>query len=164
MITTASAFSGTGIQFLPDEATFKVRFARDALLRSVVSDIDEVERKVAAATAPRGKLEELISKMFSGKTVTLSDTQIEIKTKDKDSVPLGLLSSGEKQVLRLLVEVLRVEENAILIDEPELSMHIDWQRELVAHMRQLNPEAQLIIATHSPEIMAEVPDQRIYKL
>ena len=55
-------------------------------------------------------------------------------------------------------------ESTILIDEPEMSMHIDWQLELVSALRQLNPKAQLIFSTHSPEIMAEIEDDKVFRL
>jgi predicted ATP-binding protein involved in virulence len=54
--------------------------------------------------------------------------------------------------------------NTILIDEPEISMHIDWQRSLVQSMTRLNPQAQIILATHSPEVMADVKEEHIFRL
>jgi len=51
-----------------------------------------------------------------------------------------------------------------MIDEPELSLHVDWQRRLVENMTLLNPSAQYIFATHSPEIMADVDDSKIFRL
>lgn len=64
------------------------------------------------------------------------------------------LSSGEKQILVLLIEALLQSEHSgiILIDEPELSLHIIWQEMIVNALRDLSPNSQLILATHSPEI------------
>ena len=64
------------------------------------------------------------------------------------------LSSGEKQLLILLIEaLLQRESNCIfLADEPEISLHIEWQREIISSVLSLNPNAQIIVATHSPEI------------
>jgi predicted ATP-dependent endonuclease of OLD family len=64
----------------------------------------------------------------------------------------------------IFLETFLAGDNPILIDEPEMSMHIDWQTELVSAIRQLNPKAQLILATHSPEIMAEVADDKVFRL
>ena len=75
-----------------------------------------------------------------------------------------MLSSGEKQVLTLFVEALRAQMNSFIVDEPEISMHIDWQRALIASLRELNPASQIIVATHSPEIMADIDDERIFRL
>ena len=52
----------------------------------------------------------------------------------------------------------------MLVDEPELSMHVDWQRRLISTMRILNRMSQMIFATHSPEIMAELPDSDIFRI
>lgn len=71
-----------------------------------------------------------------------------------EEVPIFKLSSGEKQLIILLAEaLLQREEQAIYIaDEPELSLHVSWQREIVPAIRKLNPNAQIVVATHSPEI------------
>ena len=150
---------------LPSEAAFKRRFSQRAELRSIVSDIDEVENRISAAMEPRAKLEELIRRMYSGgKSVSFGEKEIEVHVSKEGTISLGQLSSGEKQVLRLLVESLRASKSSLLIDEPELSMHVDWQRELITSMRSLNPQCQIIIATHSPEIMADVDDSLISRL
>lgn len=70
------------------------------------------------------------------------------------SVPLAKLSSGEKQLLILFIEALlqRQRPFIFLADEPELSLHIAWQRSILTAIRALNPNAQIVVATHSPEI------------
>ena len=67
------------------------------------------------------------------------------------------LSSGEKQIVILLSEILLQENKNVLFiaDEPELSLHIDWQKEIIGAMHELNKNAQLIFATHSPEIVSK---------
>lgn len=69
-------------------------------------------------------------------------------------IPVSALSSGEKQLLILLTEtLLQQERNYLFIaDEPELSLHIEWQRKIILSIHELNPNAQIIVATHSPEI------------
>ncbi len=64
------------------------------------------------------------------------------------------LSSGEKQVLIILLTTLLQDrkEYILLMDEPEISLHIDWQRSLIKNIRQINPNCQVIIATHSPTV------------
>lgn len=52
--------------------------------------------------------------------------------------------------------LLQEKRNVIFIaDEPELSLHVKWQEKLINAIRELNPNAQLIIATHSPDIVAD---------
>lgn len=72
----------------------------------------------------------------------------------KKSIGYNSLSSGEKQLLILLTQTLLQEnKNYVFIaDEPELSLHIDWQHKIIGAIRELNPNAQIIVATHSPEI------------
>jgi ABC-type Mn2+/Zn2+ transport system ATPase subunit len=77
--------------------------------------------------------------------------------------PIGIseLSSGEKQMLILLGEALLQErENWVYIaDEPELSLHVKWQETLTDNLRQINPNAQIIFATHSPDIVGPHQDR-----
>ena len=67
------------------------------------------------------------------------------------------LSSGEKQILILLSEAFlqRNEKVLFIADEPELSLHISWQREIITAVHSLNQNAQIIFATHSPEVVAQ---------
>ena len=64
------------------------------------------------------------------------------------------LSSGEKQLLIILFQVFLLDEqpSILLLDEPENSLHIEWQQQLIDVIRILNPNSQLIISTHSPSI------------
>jgi predicted ATP-dependent endonuclease of OLD family len=74
--------------------------------------------------------------------------------RDQEILPFTLLSSGEKQLLIILFKVFLMEEqpSILLMDEPENSLHIDWQQQLIDVIRKLNPQCQLIISTHSPSI------------
>ena len=69
------------------------------------------------------------------------------------------LSSGEKQILILLTQTLLQEKKPYIYiaDEPELSLHIAWQKTIIGAIHTLNPNAQIIIATHSPEIAGRWP-------
>ena len=73
---------------------------------------------------------------------------------------LSNLSSGEKQLLILLTEALLQKEAPciFLADEPELSLHIEWQRMIIPAIVDLNPNAQVIAATHSPEVASKYQD------
>ncbi|MBY5982771.1 ATP-binding protein [Halomonas sp. DP5Y7-2] len=70
------------------------------------------------------------------------------------------LSSGEKQLIILLVEALLqgCRPHVFLADEPELSLHIAWQRMVIPAIKDLNPSAQIIAATHSPEVASKYSD------
>ena len=103
--------------------------------------------------------------MFTGaKEVLLEDNHIRVKTQSGPDISLASLSSGEKHALRIFIDTLQVEKSSLIIDEPEISLHVDWQQTLISNMRLLNPLAQIIVATHSPEIMADLPDNKIFRL
>gem|GEM_PF-1171335 len=144
---------------------FENRYEAEPTLQDVVRDIDEVESRIEAAMASRDSLQELISKMFTAnKEIRFTDESIEVSTLSGEGIGLTSLSSGEKHLLQILVQVLLVRESLLMIDEPELSMHVDWQKELIHSLRTLNSEAQLVLATHSPEIMADIPDKSIFPI
>lgn len=73
------------------------------------------------------------------------------------------LSSGEKQFLIVMLTVLlqRKRESILIMDEPEISMHIDWQRRLLKSLNRLNPNCQLILATHSPGVIIDGWEQLV---
>ncbi|MDM8522005.1 AAA family ATPase [Desulfococcaceae bacterium HSG8] len=71
------------------------------------------------------------------------------------------LSSGEKQIIIILLHVLlqilyRSHQPCILLmDEPEISLHIEWQEPFIENVRRLNKNTQIIMATHSPGMVME---------
>ena len=87
----------------------------------------------------------------------------ESKEPKKEYVEIDKLSSGEKQILLILTTVFLQEEKpwVLLMDEPEISLHISWQDCLVGLIRQLNPNCQLILTTHSPNIFANGWEDKI---
>jgi energy-coupling factor transporter ATP-binding protein EcfA2 len=64
------------------------------------------------------------------------------------------LSSGERHLLTFLATILLMgeEQDFILIDEPEISLNVDWQRKILSTIAKLAPNSQIIVATHSPLI------------
>ncbi|TWH68621.1 putative AbiEii toxin of type IV toxin-antitoxin system [Micromonospora olivasterospora] len=114
----------------------------------------------------RVALQDLVTELMGqNKTVYFTDEAIYVELNSRQQrIGLARLSCGEKQLLRILVETMMAGNNPIIIDEPELSMHIDWQRRLLSAMRTVNPDAQIIVATHSPEIMADYDDDKVFSL
>jgi predicted ATP-dependent endonuclease of OLD family len=106
------------------------------------------------------KLFELINQLYSktNKKIEINPDNNNLRFRNKDSIiELEQLSSGEKQLLIILFTVFLREEEpfVLLMDEPEISLHIEWQQQLIDVIRQLNPNCQLIIATHSPSIFGK---------
>lgn len=66
------------------------------------------------------------------------------------------LSSGQRQVLALITAVKDAKEGSIiLVDEPEISLHVDWQERLVEQLHTPLTGSRLLIATHSPDIVVQ---------
>lgn len=73
-----------------------------------------------------------------------------------------VMSSGERQLLTMLYAVTKMNEDTlVLIDEPELSLHIDWQEELLGKMVGQLGGRQIIVCTHSPSIAKDYNDHMI---
>ena len=73
---------------------------------------------------------------------------------DESLIPLDTMSSGERQIFSLLyASSFMGDANLVLIDEPEISLHIDWQYQFAQTIAQLLGPKQLIVCTHSPEIL-----------
>ena len=152
-------------QALGSKDEFARRYNSDIKLKQIVNRIDVVEAQIEREMKPIAQLSELVQRLFlKGKSVSFDGPRISVQSDTGGTIGLERLSSGEKHLLRILVAALDASESSLLIDEPELSMHIDWQRELVKDIHSLNPDCQLILATHSPEVMADIPDEKIFRV
>ena len=139
-------------------------YESNRLAQEVVSEVVDVQRGINLAQEPQHEIESLLGRLYGGKKkVELRGREVVISS-GQTPIPLESLSSGEKQLLQLLLECLAAGPNPVLIDEPELSLHVDWQNQLVQNMRIVNESAQLIMATHSPEVMASLADHHIIEL
>jgi predicted ATPase len=144
---------------------FRNRYNNEPALRQIVNTLADLESKIQATESRTNSFLHTIERLFSGqKKLRNTENELHIELSNGDKLPLSNLSSGEKQLIRILLSVMTAGPNTILIDEPELSMHIDWQREFVSTIQSLNEDCQLIIASHSPEVLAEISDDCIFKL
>ena len=102
------------------------------------------------------RFQDMIDRLFSetGKKIVRTANEIRFMQMGEELTPYKL-SSGEKQILVILLTVL-VEDNqpyVLFMDEPEVSLHIDWQQQLLELITTLNPNAQIILTTHSPAMI-----------
>lgn len=82
-----------------------------------------------------------------------------LKFRDNTWSSIKVMSSGERQLLTMLYAVNRMSDNsAVLIDEPEISLHIDWQEDLLGKMMDQLGKRQIIVCTHSPAIASDFKD------
>ena len=100
----------------------------------------------------------IVNQLFadSAKRIEIQDSKLVIR-QDNGIISLDKLSSGEKQMLLLTLRVFLTNEKPAIIfmDEPEISMHISWQNQLIDILRELNPMSQLFITTHSPSVLSK---------
>ena len=108
--------------------------------------------------------EETVNSFLEGKTIAVDQSDgLKIKLSSKSELNWRNLSSGEKQILILLTEILlKVDEPIVYIaDEPELSLHVTWQEKLLESIVTLGGQKQIIVATHSPDIVGDFRDKVI---
>jgi len=90
------------------------------------------------------------------KVLTLNRRNLGVSVTNVDAnrkIPLDALSSGEKQMISLFARLyLYPKKKILLIDEPELSLSIDWQRKILVDIVSANSCQQVIAITHSPFI------------
>lgn len=112
--------------------------------------------KAAKVSVPKKKFQDMIDKLFreTGKKINRKSNEIIIE-QDGEQLNPYQLSSGEKQMLVILLTVLVQDEQpcALFMDEPEISLHIEWQQQLIKFIRELNPNVQIILTTHSPAVI-----------
>jgi predicted ATPase len=100
---------------------------------------------------------EFLNRRFSGKQVELNkDSGLVIRLKTGDTITPSQLSSGEQQLLALSYELLfgTAPNSVVLLDEPELSLHVTWLKGLLTAFLEMAEKRRLqfIIATHAPSV------------
>ncbi len=111
---------------------------------------------------------EIVQKAFSqtGKEMIDNKSRIEFKLTDGTLIHSDSLSSGEKQFLIIMLTVLleKGQEYTLLMDEPEISMHYEWQSKLIDNILKLNPNCQVVLSTHSPALIMDGWEQSVVNI
>jgi len=103
-------------------------------------------------------LSELVVKVLLYKGIELGAVTL---GESHDAINSKFLSAGEQQMLSFLCYNAFYENSVIFIDEPELSLHPDWQRRLFPNLMKQQSSNQFIVATHSPFIYSKYADKEI---
>ena len=124
-----------------------------AVLQSGAPDAAEQAQKISE---PKKRFQDIVDDLFSetGKKIVRTENEIRFSQIGETRGPYQL-SSGEKQILVILLTVL-VEDRqpyVLFMDEPEVSLHIEWQKRLIDLIVELNPQVQIILTTHSPAVI-----------
>ena len=102
------------------------------------------------------RFQDMVDELFedTGKKIIRTENELRFTQIGEVLLPYQL-SSGEKQMLAILLTVL-VEDNlpyVLFMDEPEASLHFEWQKRLIDLCIELNPNVQIILTTHSPAVV-----------
>jgi predicted ATP-binding protein involved in virulence len=150
-----------------DEHQAKLPEVIDNSLQSVLAMyVHDVEEKLTGFEDILRKIEvlqQILNAHFSYKRLKISrDEGFAIYTYNGEPLDVSRLSSGEQHLLVLLYELLFTDRpnSLILIDEPEISLHVEWQIAFLGDLQQIAQIAShdVVIATHSPQIVNDRSD------
>jgi len=145
-----------------EEHEFQVEKEIDDRTKSILSVyIEDVQKKLMIFQEIANKIElfkRIINTRFRYKKMTIcKDKGFTFTTPDGHPLSPTNLSSGEQHELVLFYELLfKVQPNSlILIDEPEVSLHVAWQVEFLKNLQEIIKLANfdVLVATHSPDII-----------
>ena len=105
---------------------------------------------------PTTRFHDIVDELFeeTGMKIVRTENEIRFSQIGETLVPYQL-SSGEKQILAILLTVLVEDQQpyVLFMDEPEVSLHIEWQKRLIDLVTEMNPNVQIILTTHSPAVI-----------
>ena len=123
----------------------------------IIAELQKGNAEAAQQLSLRKKrFQDIVDDLFSetGKKIVRTENEIRFTQIGEMLVPYQL-SSGEKQMLAILLTVLVEDDqpHVLFMDEPEVSLHIEWQKRLIDLCLELNPNVQIILTTHSPAVI-----------
>ncbi|MEB3882517.1 AAA family ATPase [Lyngbya sp. CCY1209] len=119
----------------------------------------EIHKRQQEKESSIRKLVNLVNQYLSNKELEFNPTEFKLivtrKNREKNEVsevPLPGLSSGEKQIISLFSHIFLsdYERYFVVIDEPELSISVPWQRRFLQDLKDTGKCSGLIAVTHSP--------------
>lgn len=142
--------------FIRDLKDANSRFAR------IRDDYAKADSKQRELRNPLTVLDRFIDVVFQGQRIRITE-EITLGKRDKmeKAISSDKLSAGQQQMLSFLCYNAFSSDTMIFIDEPELSLHINWQRHLPDILLAQGTTNQFFIATHAPTIYANYPDKEI---
>lgn len=113
--------------------------------------INEIQRIIEKSAS----FKEIINPFFEVTDKSLSDMSTLSFQSKGGTVKYTQLSTGEKQLLIILLTAINTMEKPgiMIMDEPDLAMHIRWKEELIKALVRINPNLQLIVSTHAPSMI-----------
>lgn len=128
------------------------------MIQLLTGGAPDAREQATAAAALKNRFLDLVDELFSetGKHIDRTSNELSFFQYGERLSPYKL-SSGEKQILLILLTVLTEDRQpyVLFMDEPEASLHFEWQKRLITMVHELNPNAQIILTTHSPALIMD---------
>lgn len=150
-----------------------LKYQEISKIKELVSLAEALERRKSEIRHPievfLDTMNDFIRNSADGKEINIDALgQVYFTTKySKEPITIQNLSSGEKQLITFFANLIfNVRSNSsgiFVVDEPELSLHLSWQKIFIEKTLSINNNIQLIFATHSPEIIGKHRN-KMYKL
>ena len=126
------------------------------MIQLLTSGAPNAKEEATEASAYKTMFLDLVDELFSetGKRIDRTSNELSFMQFGEQLSPYKL-SSGEKQMLIILLTALTQDRQpyVLFMDEPEASLHFEWQKRLIDMVLQLNPNVQIILTTHSPAVV-----------
>jgi predicted ATP-dependent endonuclease of OLD family len=130
-----------------------------ALLIDIRKRIEEIEDKRTEIMGPMDAVQKIVTKIFTNTGIKIG---ARLNFGDAaNAINSDQMSAGEKQLLSFICYNAFLNNAVFVIDEPELSLHVDWQRLFFKILTEQNPTNQFLVATHSPFIYNKYPDKEV---
>jgi energy-coupling factor transporter ATP-binding protein EcfA2 len=144
-----------GLRGIPDS----LYETQHKVLSVYVSDMEEKLRTFTEMATKVGLLTQIVNERFKHKTLRINRERGFVFESKLGEVAPADLSSGEQHELVLLYELLFKVDNTwlVLLDEPEISLHVGWQDKFLDDLKNIVSlsSVDVVIATHSPVIIGE---------
>ena len=128
------------------------------MIALLTSGDPEAREKATEAANLKTRFQDMVDELFAetGKRIDRQSNELQF-IQYNEKLPPYLLSSGEKQILLILLTALTEDQEhyVLFMDEPEASLHFEWQKRLISLVRELNPNAQIMLTTHSPALIMD---------
>ena len=126
------------------------------MIQLLTSGAPNAKEEATEASAYKTMFLDLVDELFSetGKRIDRTSNELSFMQFGEQLSPYKL-SSGEKQMLIILLTALTQDRQpyVLFMDEPEASLHFEWQKRLIDMVLQLNPNVQIVLTTHSPAVV-----------
>ena len=128
------------------------------IIEALQSGTPEGAQRAQELSKPKTLFQDIVDSLLhdTGKKIIRTANELRFSQMRETLLPYQL-SAGEKQMLAILLTVL-IEDGqpyVLFMDEPEISLHFEWQKQLISLVLKLNPQVQIIMTTHSPAVVMD---------